>query len=60
MNRSVLALLLAALAVTALGVRADEGMWTFDNVPRALIKQKYGFEITDQWLEHVRLASARV
>ena len=41
-------------------VRADEGMWTFDNVPRALIKQQYGFEITDQWLEHVRLASARV
>jgi hypothetical protein len=35
-------------------------MWTFDNVPRALIKQRYGFEITDQWLEHVRLASARV
>jgi hypothetical protein len=28
--------------VTALGPRllADEGMWTFDNVPRALIKQQ--------------------
>jgi hypothetical protein len=50
----------AVVAWTALGVRADEGMWTFDNVPRALIKQKYGFEITDQWLEHVRLASVRV
>jgi hypothetical protein len=35
-------------------------MWTFDNVPRALIKQKYGFEITDPWLDRVRLASARV
>ncbi|HSP89963.1 MAG TPA: S46 family peptidase, partial [Vicinamibacterales bacterium] len=52
--------ILAAAVSAALVVRADEGMWTFDNVPRALIKQKYGFEITDQWLEHVRLASARV
>ena len=48
------------VAVTTLGLRADDGMWTFDNVPRALIKQKYGFEVTDQWLEHVRLASVRV
>ena len=48
------------LAVTTLGLRGDEGMWTFDNVPRALIKQQHGFEITDQWLEHVRLAAIRV
>jgi len=60
MKRVALVFLVAVLGWTALGVRADEGMWTFDNVPRALIKQKYGFEITDQWLEHVRLASARV
>jgi hypothetical protein len=53
---------LLALAILALGLvgSADDGMWTFDNVPRALIKQKYGFEITDQWLEHVRMASVRV
>lgn len=48
------------LASTTLGLRGDEGMWTFDNVPRGLIKQQYGFEITDQWLEHVRLAAIRV
>jgi hypothetical protein len=60
MRRVAFALLAVVVGWTALGVRADEGMWTFDNVPRALIKQKYGFEITDQWLEHVRLASARV
>ena len=59
--RSVSAIVVAAaLAAGVFVVHADEGMWTFDNVPRALIKQKYGFEITDQWLEHVRLASARV
>ena len=52
--------LAVVLAVTTLGLRGDEGMWTFDNIPRALIKQQYGFEITDQWLEHVRLAAIRV
>src|SRR5205085_12467714 len=44
------------LYITAL---ADEGMWPFNNVPRAEIKKKYGFEITDQWLDKVRLASVR-
>src|SRR3982751_482792 len=39
--------------------RADEGMWPFNIVPRALIKQRYGFEITDAWLKKVQLASVR-
>src|SRR5882672_12075891 len=38
---------------------ADEGMWTFNNVPRAEIKKKYGFEVTDEWLKKVQLASVR-
>ena len=38
---------------------ADEGMWTFNNVPRAEIKKRYGFEITDAWLKKVQLASVR-
>ncbi len=47
---------LQILPITAL---ADEGMWTFNNVPRAEIKKKYGFEVTDEWLNKVRLASVR-
>ena len=39
--------------------RADEGMWTFTNVPRTDIKKKHGFEVTDAWLDKVRLASVR-
>src|SRR5260221_7812537 len=34
-------------------------MWTFNNVPRAEIKKKYGFDITDEWLKKVQLASVR-
>jgi len=39
--------------------QADEGMWTFNNIPRAEIKKKYGFDITDEWLKKVQLASVR-
>jgi hypothetical protein len=45
-----------ALGFTAL---ADEGMWTFNNVPREEIKRKYGFEVTDAWLKKVQMASVR-
>ena len=38
---------------------ADEGMWPFNNVPRAEIKKKYGFDVTDEWLRKVQLASVR-
>src|SRR3954462_2762500 len=38
---------------------ADEGMWLFTNPPRQLLKQRYGFDVTDQWLEHVQKASVR-
>src|SRR6195256_3019081 len=47
---------LPTLSFTAL---ADEGMWTFNNVPRAEIKKKYGFDVTDAWLKKVQLASVR-
>jgi hypothetical protein len=34
-------------------------MWTFDNPPLKLLKERYGFEPTQEWLDHVRLASVR-
>lgn len=40
-------------------IHADEGMWTFDNLPKKVLKEKYGFEPTDEWLEHIRLSSVR-
>ncbi len=38
---------------------ADEGMWTFDNPPLKQLKERYGFEPTREWLDHLRLSSAR-
>ncbi|MGB6801848.1 MAG: S46 family peptidase, partial [Candidatus Sulfotelmatobacter sp.] len=38
---------------------ADEGMWLYNKAPKDQIKAKYGFELTQQWLDHVRLSSVR-
>jgi hypothetical protein len=40
-------------------MKADDGMWTFDNPPSKQLKAKYGFEPTQEWLDHVRLSSVR-
>ncbi|WP_163996507.1 S46 family peptidase [Pyxidicoccus caerfyrddinensis] len=39
---------------------ADEGMWTYNNFPAAKVKEKFGFEPTQQWLDKVRMSSARL
>lgn len=38
---------------------ADEGMWLYNRVPKKLLKERYGFEPTQQWLDHLRLSSVR-
>lgn len=58
-SKSLCALILALFAIQTIPVAADEGMWPFNNVPRAEIKRKYGFEVTDDWLKKVQLASVR-
>jgi len=41
----------------SLAVKADEGMWTFDNPPLARMKYKYSFGPDEKWLEHIRLST---
>jgi hypothetical protein len=43
----------------ALAGRADEGMWTFDNLPRKKMEAKGGFVPDQAWLDHVRLSALR-
>jgi len=54
MRLSALALLLALPAL-----RADEGMWTFDNIPTQKIKAKYGVDLNAAWLKKLQLATVR-
>jgi hypothetical protein len=55
-------LLLACFASAApqQAVRADEGMWTFDNFPKAAVKQKYGVDIDDAWLGRLQRSITRL
>lgn len=39
---------------------ADEGMWTFDNFPSAAVKAKYGVNVDQAFLDHVRGAAVRL
>jgi len=52
-----LALLVAISA--GLPCLADEGMWLVNQFPSQAVKQKYGFEVTDQFLKHIQLSSVR-
>src|SRR5437867_3911980 len=53
--RSVL-LFVVGMTTSAL---ADEGMWLFNAPPLEQLKQKYDFEPTPQWLDHLQKASIR-
>src|SRR5215210_749007 len=57
LRAALAALLLAAMLGPA--VLADEGMWAFNNLPRAEIKKRYGFEVTDEWVKRVQSATVR-
>ena len=50
-------LLLCALVLPA---AADEGMWLFNNFPKDRVKEKYSFDVTGAFLDHLRLASVRI
>jgi hypothetical protein len=39
--------------------RADEGMWLFNDPPRKILKEKYNFDVSNPWLEHVQRSSVR-
>ncbi len=51
---------LLSLALFAGPVLAAEGMWTFDNLPRAALAQQYGFEPDARWVERAMQASVRL
>jgi hypothetical protein len=51
----VLAALLALALV--LPVAADEGMWLFNMPPKDILLKKYGFTVTPELMDHLRLAS---
>jgi Peptidase S46 len=51
--------LLIVIACMLGAAMADDGMWLYNAPPSKQLKSKYGFNATQQWLDHVRLGSVR-
>src|SRR6266571_667243 len=52
-------LFVLALLVLSASAMADEGMWLFNRPPRAMLKQRYNFDPSQAWLDHLQKASIR-
>ena len=52
-------LVVAVVLVSILPSQADEGMWLYNNPPLKQLAEKYHFEPSAQWLEHLQKASVR-
>ena len=51
--------LATGLIIAEPACRADEGMWVFNNLPRKQLADKFKFEPTEEWLDHVMKSSVR-
>jgi hypothetical protein len=56
LRRTAPFLILTGLTMTA---TADEGMWLLTDPPRQRLKEKYGFDLTDEFLKRAMLGSVR-
>ncbi len=54
------ALLVVLSMIAAPAVQADEGLWLFNDFPVERVQSKYGFEVTQAFLDHIRLSSTRL
>ena len=58
--KRLLAVSVAVLGLGSASVRADEGMWVYNNFPKEKVKAKYGFAPSDQWLTEAQQSSVRL
>jgi hypothetical protein len=52
-------LTVCALGGTVMTARSDEGMWLPNDPPRQLLKEKYGYDLSDDLVRKLMLASVR-
>src|SRR5438067_9701988 len=59
--RNVVSLLFLCVLLTSPSDRAfgDEGMWLYTATPTKQLKEKYNFEPSKQWLDHLQKSSVR-
>ena len=65
MNKCSIGLTITAFLTAVCGAgftpvaKADEGMWLFNRPPTKLLKEKYGFAPTPEWMEHLQKSCVR-
>ena len=59
MKRHIFPLIAVFAAVSFPAAYADEGLWLFNQFPKELVQQKYGYKTTDEFLNHLEQASVR-
>jgi hypothetical protein len=52
-------LFLCFTACLAFSATAEEGFWLYNYPPTTQVKTRYGFTLTQSWLDHLRLSSVR-
>ncbi len=60
--RRIVSSALIALACVVGGMErsgADEGMWLFNDIPKKMLAEKYGFEVEEKWADHLMRSSVR-
>ena len=53
-------LLATGVACLALAAAADDGMWTYHAPPVDLLRSRHKFDVSQAWLDHLRLASVSI
>ena len=58
--KKYLSILLTSLVLGSASVSlADEGMWLYNDPPAEKLRQDYDFELSEEWMNHLRLSSVR-
>jgi Peptidase S46 len=57
--RAAACIITCAASLSVNSLRADEGMWLLNAPPTQSLKEKYNFDATPAWLEHVQKSSVR-
>jgi hypothetical protein len=52
--------ILACLVAASLPAFPDEGMWLFNEFPKDKVEKRYGVDVQQPFLDHLRLSSVRV
>lgn len=50
----------ALFLISIIAIRADEGMWLFNQPPREILRERYQFDPSDAWLDHLQKSSVRI